>query len=859
MDLNQTQLIKSEWESIEIPSSEAEIKILQLIKNGFTNPNISVNYHLSLLSFLKVEPTDLMFEFLFTKYLKSKVDVLIKDYSLTTIKVVISKKGTIKSADKIRIQQNETFMNKNPIYEFVLLEYVEKLLKLSSRKDKNWMIIFYTLTKLINYKIHNLNPPFINFIQNVLSLFEEKINYTYLIKNIYDLLEKNTDLIKYSDQQLYDHQKEIFSLFNKETDTSKLVLYIAPTGTGKTLTPIGLSEKYKIIFVCAARHVGLALAKSAISVNKKVAFAFGCSSTEEIKLHYFAASQFLKSDRTGKYIRTKNLIGKKVDNTVGDKVEIMICDIKSYLSAMYYMLAFHPKEQIITYWDEPEITLDKEEHPFHEIIHRNWKENIIPNIVLSSATLPKECELANTIMDFQMRFPNTEILNITSHDCKKSIPLINNNGYVVLPHMLFEDYADIKKVVKHCENYLTLLRYFDLREISRFLILVNEDNYIPSHLKINAVFSQLEDVSMISIKLYYLNVLNNILSGKWGSLYIHIKMTKEKRIIPNHSIDVKSNKIIKSLSVGPDSVSSLGDPLTKKMSLQEVEVEEEKADCGIYITTKDAYTLTDGPTIFLAENIEKVAKFSIQQCNISSSIMTELIQKIDFNNKLNEKISELENDLEDQLKETAPKEDDTEKKTSKKHTKDIQIDKQKGTIQALTIEIERLRSYIKYASLNDVYIPNKLDHLEKWASHIRTPHSFTSNIDERTIISIMSLNGVDNSWKVLLLLGIGVFTNQHNAAYTEIMKKLADEQKLYIIIASSDYIYGTNYQFCHGYISKDLNLTQEKIIQALGRIGRNNIQQDYSIRFRDDKHILHLFTPEENKIEVRNMARLFVS
>ena len=31
----------------------------------------------------------------------------------------------------------------------------------------------------------------------------------------------------------------------------------------------------------------------------------------------------------------------------------------------------------------------------------------------------------------------------------------------------------------------------------------------------------------------------------------------------------------------------------------------------------------------------------------------------------------------------------------------------------------------------------------------------------------------------------------------DIMKKLAEEQKLYLIIASSDYIYGTNYQFCH--------------------------------------------------------------
>ena len=61
-------------------------------------------------------------------------------------------------------------------------------------------------------------------------------------------------------------------------------------------------------------------------------------------------------------------------------------------------------------------------------------------------------------------------------------------------------------------------------------------------------------------------------------------------------------------------------------------------------------------------------------------------------------------------------------------------------------------------------------------------------------------------------MGIGVFINHENITYTEIMKRLADEQKLYMIIASSDYIYGTNYQFCHGFLSKDLNLTQEKVI-----------------------------------------------
>jgi hypothetical protein len=91
------------------------------------------------------------------------------------------------------------------------------------------------------------------------------------------------------------------------------------------------------------------------------------------------------------------------------------------------------------------------------------------------------------------------------------------------------------------------------------------------------------------------------------------------------------------------------------------------------------------------------------------------------------------------------------------------------------------------------------------------------------------------------------------------MKTLADQQKLYLIIADSDYIYGTNYQFCHGYLSKDLELTQEKIIQALGRIGRNNIQQEYTARFRDNAQITTLFTRfnSEDKPEVINMNQLF--
>ena len=107
-------------------------------------------------------------------------------------------------------------------------------------------------------------------------------------------------------------------------------------------------------------------------------------------------------------------------------------------------------------------------------------------------------------------------------------------------------------------------------------------------------------------------------------------------------------------------------------------------------------------------------------------------------------------------------------------------------------------------------------------------------------------------------MGIGVFAKHKCRDYVAIMKELAQNQQLYLIIASTDYIYGTNYQFCHGYIGKDLEeLTQEKMIQALGRVGRRNTQGDYSIRLRNDELINILFMKSENKVEVNNMNRLF--
>lgn len=863
MDLNQRKLNRSEWDSIEVPVSSDELSILNLIHQGYDNVNIRVNKGNSIFTFLKIKYNEKIEEYLFNKYLRTQVE----DIERNIIKIDPSYKKTniatltrLNSADKIRLEKNSK-IDENKAYEFILLKHAEKIVYYHSTKSKKNMVYhYYTLNKMITANVAYLNKFIIQLCQYIIDSFEEKVDIGLIVENASDIIESNKNLLKYNDLELYDHQKKIFTVC--KNPNPKLILYMAPTGTGKTMTPIGLSHSNKIIFVCAARHVGLALARSAISVNKKVAFAFGCESADDIRLHYFSAKEFTKNKRSGG-------IGK-VDNSVGDNVEIIICDLKSYLPAMYYMLAFNKKENIIMYWDEPTITMDYEEHEIHDIIKKNWSDNIIPNIVLSSATLPKYNELTNTIHNFIKKNEQSDgdgdgdddhtkhpfVENIVSHDCKKSIPILNTAGFVVLPHYLTEDYEEVQQIARHCSENKTLLRYFDLKEVVEFVTYLNKEEYTSHRLTMRRYFDSVSSITMSSIKEYYLTLLENIQRGIWGAISVHFKSKRISRLRANDKIDTKGNKIKKLRSL---------DSTKNRKDVHDEEAQMKKIDntAGVYITTKDAYTLTDGPTIYICENVQKIATFCIQQANIPSSIMTNIMTKIEFNNTINEKLNVVEKELE-YKRELIEKSSDSNNSSSKGKGKSKKISREsnntegKSDIARLTNEINGLRNMIKSAVLNDTFIPNTHHHIEKWASDMDTGNAFSCNIEEHIVNEIMSLNGIEDSWKVLLMMGIGVFINHPNIAYTEIMKKLADEQKLFMIIATSDYIYGTNYQFCHAYLGKDLNLTQEKIIQAMGRVGRSNIQQTYTLRFRDNNQILKLFTNDTERPEVNNMNRLLL-
>lgn len=846
MDLAQNKLTRSEWENIEVPISDAEKKIVRMIIDGYHNVNIRFNDSQSLFSHIKIDKTPELEYFLYKKYFEDDIMAALKKYgkglNIATIGSATSDLCKVKSADGIRLQNldNHIKINRGLIIEFLLIDLCKDVIKHISKKKQRYAYYLYTLMQLKKSTIPFQNKHVISFVDSIIAYGNSITKVSEIITNAYDFIEKNPYLLKYEDKALFSHQKELFSLVQRreganETIRPALILYMAPTGTGKTLSPIGLSEGYRIIFVCVARHIGLALAKAAISVEKKVAFAFGCETASDIRLHYFSAVNYTKHRKSGGIW--------KVDNSVGDNVEIMICDVQSYLTAMYYMLAFNPAENIITYWDEPTITMDYEEHPLHPIIQRNWGENKIPTIVLSCATLPSSEDIMPVFDDFRCKFDYATIHTIKSFDCRKSIPILNKEGFCMLPHYMYANYSETVECVRYCIENKTLLRYFDLREIVRFIDYVHEVDAMDDAYSVDAYFNgNICEITMNRLKEYYLDLMLHIKEGMWSTVYQGCLLTRKEKYS-------KSGALTKSCSMTDSSRNSSGNTLTRTTSVSPALKPPNPASKGILLTTSDAYTLTDGPTIFLADDVNKIGHFCIQQSNIAATVFQNILMKITQNDAFIRKIEELEAAIE--LKESKSGGDDG--KTLVRESGRLCNESQK-----MMDEINKLRKEIKLVSLDALYVPNTRPHQQVWNPDINEA-SFVSNIGEDVAKTVMQLN-IDNHFKVLLLLGIGLFTDIKCVEYREIMKKMADEQRLFMIIASTDYIYGTNYQFCHGFIGKDLTrMTQQKTIQAMGRIGRNNVQQDYTIRFRDDGMIEQLFRKSENNLEAKNMCALFKS
>lgn len=825
--LSQIKLSKKEWDNIEKPiTDEREQIVLNMINTCSTQEHSIV---ISLKEYLKLGND--FDSVIFHGMLASKINKFNKEDCLqidSYLKRLVRSIKKINKKDQIRIQNSiekfdtEETSATEKIIDLIVIDIIRILSKVIYKYEdecytkSKFITCIFNLNIILQHHVDKLNSILCDIISIIISNNFKHIDLNDIFRNSNRTLQNN-EYNSFKNVQLYDHQKQIFEIFRNNKQKSNFVWYCAPTSSGKTLTPIGLCNYKKIIFMCASKHIGLGLAKSSFNMGRKIGFAFGCNHMEDIRLNYNAINSFNVK---------KN--GRKVpDHTDGTKVEIMICDVKSYEIAMIYMKTFNNVSDLVLFWDEPTIGLDVPSHPLHDMIKKNWSINVIPNIVFSCATLPKIENVQDVIKHHESKFENHMFHHIDAHDELTNVLLYDEYGNIIMPHTQFKTLEVMKSFITY--HGMKYNKFFNCTSCCDFLLFY--DTYTGSKL-IYDNFHSIADITMKSIKELYVKVLLSIeTQSQWSKIQLNFLKQYPKNTTISH---------------------------------------EDRNYIGTDLTAHAARSLTNGPTLYISNNISNVSKYLLAKGNINKNILSDIERKISHNNQISNDLNRKIKDYEDKIEKF-------------KDNDNIMINERfPEDVLELKRQIDTLEKKIIPLTLDARYRPNTKDHYMFWNKNYDVEFEesdvYCSSIEDTDVRDVSQLDSLQNIFKYTFLMGIGIFTNssmtnksllssmskdeiyRESNKYVEIIKSLAENKSLYLVIADSDYIYGTNYQFSHCYLGKDIqDISQEKIIQCIGRVGRKEKNKHFSFRFRSIEQIETLYSVPKLNIEANNMNTLFTA
>ena len=89
---------------------------------------------------------------------------------------------------------------------------------------------------------------------------------------------------------------------------------------------------------------------------------------------------------------------------------------------------------------------------------------------------------------FNGKFKTNNVQEIISYECKKSIPILDAKGNIVMPHFLFKKFKKLKKCARHIEKNKTILRHIDVNEMIKFILYVNKKKYVAISILIGKLF-----------------------------------------------------------------------------------------------------------------------------------------------------------------------------------------------------------------------------------------------------------------------------------------------------------------------------------------------------------------------------------
>ena len=151
------------------------------------------------------------------------------------------------------------------------------------------------------------------------------------------------------------------------------------------------------------------------------------------------------------------------------------------------MKAFNDADELLVYWDEPTIALDVNSHPFHRSIQEIWQENVISNIVLSSATLPDQSEIPQMLSDYRERFDGS-VHYIDGTDFERNVAILDTNCDYVVPHLMWSSYDQFRRSIAYMNNRKSMLRYVSLEDCIKIVTFLEKHGVVQDHLMCESVF-----------------------------------------------------------------------------------------------------------------------------------------------------------------------------------------------------------------------------------------------------------------------------------------------------------------------------------------------------------------------------------
>ena len=260
MDFSQTKLTKMEWESIEIPVSETEKRVLHLIQEGYGNLNVKYNDNGSLLSFMKMEYSPEIEMYLYSKYFAPIVagwSAPVGGSAPAVGQKREKKKGSDtggprrapvfaafqpelpniakfkppRKIDLLRLQNMDTNLSSGTldtsrIFEYIQLDFCHKVLMQGAAglaASLTPTFYLYTLLHMKKSAVVHANKYVGQLVDQLLAFAqthasENLIRETFL--HSHTIIEKNPYLLQFENRTLYDHQKKLFQLFSAQQPES---------------------------------------------------------------------------------------------------------------------------------------------------------------------------------------------------------------------------------------------------------------------------------------------------------------------------------------------------------------------------------------------------------------------------------------------------------------------------------------------------------------------------------------------------------------------------------------------------------------------------------------------------------------